>query len=228
MKFRVLQKLSVMLIVLSILTSLYSCGSEDVPANRDKGISSVDGDESTGCTLPSPTMIDYKTDKSVFNINEVKVTYYYGFPFGKNPDFEQMISQGRVYPYVDLIFTSYAREIKWGSVANPDPETKVEKVVKRVENIMSEDYMYITDLSFKPKTRYDRYRHSEELIVPAELFLHNEGFIRFDTYYRGTNELTGENLVLGNPKTFYYEKLDEDTVKLYRSYYDAHPEYLWQ
>ena len=97
MKFRVLQKLSVMLIVLSILTSLYSCGSEDVPANRDKGISSVDGDESTGGTLPSPTMIDYKTDKSVFNINEVKVTYYYGFLFGKNPDFEYMISQGWVY-----------------------------------------------------------------------------------------------------------------------------------
>lgn len=167
-------------------------------------------------TLPGDT--DLAADKTVFPIDDVTLTFYYGVEW--YPDIQFQYVMGQFYPYVDLsliyVSTDYDRYNNIGE--------KFEIPIKRVENFMTEEYRctLTKDETYTEGIRYLKaYNHSEKLTIPATLFENDDGYIYFKIYFSGYNFLDGNQIWIYDTVGFYYVKEPDNTIKIYRSEKEA-------
>lgn len=179
----------------------------------DKGFTSIQS-EIPGDPDPSLAFVDYTAEKTTFNIDEVEITFHYGFAWYS--DINIHYAKGDVFPYVDLTFAYLPKDYD----VRLNPDGKIEIPIKRVENIMTDEYRCTSKQDESDPyglMYYIQYNHSEKITLPVELFSEDEGSVFFTLYYEGINELDGSSIFLYETTSFYFVKTSENTIKIYPS-----------
>ena len=136
----------------------------------------------------NPFWVACKSDTNKFDINDVTLTFSYGFPSGN--------AGTSSYPVYEIWF---------------DNDEKQEKLIKRVEeNLNSEEYLVILSFDNDQNVQKNIYNHSEILTIPSELFSKDSGYVGF--YISSIDITAPKNGPLLNYITFYYEKIEDEIV----------------
>ena len=216
--------ISLLLVIVLMLLCLVSCSTPDSSVDGD---TSPNGDEAgaevkdegfttmlgsgDGDIRLSPAYADLVADKTVFDIDNVTVDFYYGFLW--YPEIEYHIEEGSIYPYVDMSFEY--NPVKSNKM--PDLTQTVSFPLKRVEDIMTEKYRCESVFKDEVELYNTEYNHYETLTIPKELFEKDDGYVFIKIYYTGINNVTGLDLILHAKAGFYYVKQSDNTIKIYRS-----------
>ena len=215
--------ISSFIISIMLFVNLVSCNDTDSSADsgskQDVSTQAVTVFSSnsghTSGEIGSLSLCDYTASKTTFNIDDVSLTFHFGFLW--YPNISTHYFYGEYFPYVDLSFAYYPNDFD----NSPDYDNKTQIFLKRVENIMAEEYRCLEEYNEEKDLYFWKYNHSEELAVPNELFAEDEGWIFLEVYYLGTNEQNGEPLVLSSHCGFYYSKQSDYTIKIYFSAKEA-------
>lgn len=226
MKFK--KAISLFLAFILLFAGLVSCTdtdnlpSEDLASPENEQPDSVDKkivfstmSGSNSDIEISSAYADLTADKTVFPIDDVTLSCYYGFAW--YTDFREHYALGQYYPYVDITFDYYA----CGDDNLPDESSYFPLPMNRVENIMTDEYRCTTKMhknDDEGPLYFKEYNHSEKLTIPALLFEDTEdGFIFFTIYYQGYNIFDGTPIYLSASAGFYYIQEPDNTIKIYPS-----------
>jgi len=216
------KSISLLLVIVFVLLCFASCGTNDSsvdgdtilndndsgPDTKHDGFTTMSG--SLGGLYPNPARSDLTAEKSVFNIDNVDITYHYGFAW--YPDINDHLEYGEFYPYVDISFSYYRLEEE----LSIEPGSKIDIPLKRVETMMTEEYRNSSIYDEEQELYFPKYNHSEKIAVPKELFAEDEGWISFNVYYESEeiNEIQGSKNSLYTSVSFYYVKQADTTIKI--------------
>lgn len=149
-----------------------------------------------------------RSEKSVFDINDVTLTFYYGDDFGYEEDLETYREHSFTYEYYELYFAN-------------DNNKKI--LIRHVdEDFVSEKHRCKYRWNESGEVTEIIFNHSEELTIPKELFTKEKGIVYFYVTGWGTaGRLIGTEKETYRTKTIsdipiYYEK-DGNTIKLTRT-----------
>ena len=150
-----------------------------------------DGFGRSGCLPGNTIKCAYKSEKRVYDIDEVSVEFFYGF---SNVGSIETVRESFNIPCFELYFF------------NDIGDCMLIKSVQ--ENFISEKYRVTPKLRNEKTVGYS-YNHSEIYTVPKELFTSENGKIYFSIY----NMLENEPIKIGGT-SFCYKFISEDLVIL--------------
>ena len=106
-----------------------------------------------------------RSEKNVFDINDVTLTFYYGDDFGYQEDLETYREHSFTYLYYELYFAN---------------EALTEILIRHVdEDFVSEKHRCKYRWNESGEVTEIIFNHSEELTIPKELFTKEKGIVYF-------------------------------------------------
>lgn len=156
-----------------------------------------------------------KSDKNIFDINDVTVDLYIAL-YEKG---EVKIYGKKEYHHVD--FVCYTYEYIENEEGKQEKNILNEKIVRTLSNeeVLNED-LYVTLYN----ERVINYKYHEQLTLSEEIFVQNEGYISLTCYlYNSVDENSIERKYRDNYIIFKYIKLDDQTIQIsfeYENYED--------
>lgn len=214
LNFGFIRRILLILTALSLCISLLGCGditdnSEAETPEEDKGI------ESGFYFLDDPLPVvglwhaACRSEKSVFDIDDVTLTFYYGDYFGYSP-IEKYKWNHVTYESYELYFENYKTGDKV-LIRHVDEDFVSEK--HRCTYRYAKGTLLVEEIIFN---------HSEELTIPRELFTEDNGVVNFNVYgfgivmNQGVPYEEGYTNIHISHLPLYYEKIG-DTIKLTKS-----------
>lgn len=140
-----------------------------------------------------------KSDESIFNIDDVTIEFYYGFPISAR-SIEEELELSSFPNGFDIYVANSEREVLYRH---------------EEQNFVSEEYgcTIIYDEDFN-EFRYE-FNHCEKVTVPKEMFVDDEGYISF--YVRGFDIKRNDPEITVVSIQFYY-RVENSKVVLYDNY----------
>ena len=158
-------KIISLILILSILFIFTACDKSNENTGLENGF-----EIGAGCASP-PNLCAYKSDKVIFDIDDVTFDFYYGVSYINNYYKGCMLLDVQSFPVFDVLFQD---------------ENGKEYIVKHVEeNFVSEKYRVEKIFDENYNVTEIIFNHSETLTVPKEVFIYNKGYFYFQV--RGDN-----------------------------------------
>ena len=174
----------VILTVLILSLTLTGCGQES-----DNGIDTFTSNSGApGFTITA----DAKSPTSIFDINDVTLTFYFGQQM--SPSLENELENGTNYGCAYLYFE------------NDDVDRSF---IRRTEDPLTSE----THRAWESWDGIRTYRHSEVLTIPAELFNKQIGEVRFEVAAADNKSENKEPSVVTRVRLF-YRKTDDGKIEL--------------
>ncbi len=178
---RVLRRISAMLlIILTFTVCATGCDLSNIFNFGEKNDNEQDDDSNISGPIYEIGYCTYKSDKTVFDIDDVTLDFYYSNKVmnqvGDLKFLPGFVENAMSIPYFELFFVD---------------EEENKYLIKRVEeNFISEKYISkvtfeddLVENVFRPTDI--KYNHSEAITIPKELFKKDKGVIKFEI--RGLN-----------------------------------------
>ncbi len=165
MKNIIKKAIGVLLILLTMFYTLIGC------VNSDDSTTDLENEHKNGLEfgfigtggLSRIEIAAYKCDKNTFNIDDVTITFYYGFVFSQPDDKALEIAS---YPDgFDICFV--------------DEKGNIMLYRHSDENFISERYKIKTTYNENDNSLKYEFNHSEKITIPKEMFINESGMVRF-------------------------------------------------
>lgn len=180
---RLIARVMLFILIVSIFAMMGCSNQTDITKGLRNGFSGSDfTNEKNAC------LIAYESDKNEFDINDVTLTFHFGFALPSGIELELT---GESYPVYELYFEN---------------EEGMSVLVKHVEeNLISEKYECKVIFDDNYHIIEILYNHSETLTIPQELFTKETGIIHFCIYSENIREFDSKFRLI-NSIEIYYKK----------------------